>query len=100
MATFSLRCLSCGDAYTTVTTCAEGARDAVACPNCGSTDVRRVIGSFAAVAMVDSKNMSPLEVQAHLAHKRDLEHGLASGRYDITERGPREFRPEIPKRLY
>ena len=100
MASLSIECLSCLEVYVTVTTCAEGAADALRCPLCGSPDLRRLVGGFAAVAMIDSKNMSPLEIEAHLAHKRDLERGLSVGRYEIRERGPREFRPAFAKRCH
>lgn len=100
MPTYAFQCLSCGEQYVTVTTCAEGAAAALRCPICSSPHLNRLIGGFQALTMLDSKNMTPLEIELHLAHKRDLERGLKEGRYDIKERGPREFRPSVPKTLY
>ena len=93
-------CLACGNVYDALTTTMEGAEDAKRCPNCCSTNIKSLIATSIRVEMVDSKNMSEGEVQMHLDHKRDLERGIAEGRMEVTMKGPREFWPQVERRLY
>ena len=73
-------------------------------PSIGQTIVRdgvefvRVVSRVSLPVMFDSKNMDAGEIGMALDHKRDIE--ANPGRYEWKEKGPQEFRPEIPKTVY
>lgn len=96
MPVYDYQCPDCGAVWTVVTT----VRCSTQCEFCGADGVRQWTIRNLDVRMHDSKNMTPGEIELALDHRRDLERGVAAGEYDITIKGPAEFRPEIPKRLY
>jgi len=73
------------------------------CQSCESSNVKRLYTSFATVKETPGwADCDPLERKMHLDNKRYLEsraEDILSGALEIVERGPKEFRPQVPEHL-
>lgn len=100
----SMGCGACGAIYEALPTIAGGGMKE--CLSCGSEDVSRrfdLSESVSVRAMVDEKNMEEGEIKMLLRNKAHIESKYAetlTGAIDYVEAGPREFRPERPKRFF
>lgn len=91
------RCDGCGDGFEVL----EGAGEPPfeRCPECGSSDVRRLVGIPA--ARVYTQFMDPAETALHRRNQLDIEKQARAGKLlDLKEKGPSEFRPRLEKRFH